>query len=865
MSDIVGQAAAAAGAGPGAPARARAVIIGAGIVGNSLAYHLARLGWRDLVLVDKGPMPNPGGSTGHASNFIFPIEYSKMMMELTRDSTEQYKQLGVFTESGGIEVARTPERMTELRRRCTQARAWQIPAELLSPAQVRALVPYLDERVILGGAYFPTVGVVDSLRAGTLMREQAEGSGALTVLAGAEITGIVTDPDASRAGRFDGRTGGRVTGVRTTRGDIETDLVAICCGVWSPRLARMAGARIPLTPVVHQMISVGPIELFEKSPGEISYPIVRDVDANMYERQHGGDMEVGSYAHRPIIVDPDAIPSIEQAALSPTELPFTAEDFDPQLAQALELMPGLLGDERAGIRYAINGLISMTPDGHPVIGETPEVAGLWSVAASWIKEGPGCGRAAAEWMTGGVPEIDIHEADVSRFYPHQRTTAHVTARAREGFNKMYGIVHPAEQWESGRPLRRGPAYDRERALGAVFFETAGWERPHWYESNAALLERYEERLMRRPGEWESRWWSPIINAEHLAMRDNAGLVDLSAFAVLDITGPGALDAVQRLAVAQMDVRPGRVVYTSLLDEAGGFRGDLTIMRLGAHAFRVVTGGATGMMDAKWISDHLPDDGTATLADVTSAWTTLGLWGPKAREILARLTADDVSGQGFPFGTCRPIEAAGITVLASRISYVGELGWELYVPAEQGAALWDALWEAGQPSGLVPVGIGVYGTTGRLEKGYRAFGNELTAEYNLVEAGLARPTVKSGDFIGKAAYLAQRERPPAAVLCTLTVDDHRSASGEPRYMLGGEPVLGPDGQVLTDARGRTSYVTSAGSGPSVGKHILLAYLPAGQAREGNRLAVEYLGERYPVTVAVVGARPLFDPGNERVRA
>ncbi len=349
------------------PSRARAVIIGAGIVGNSLACHLARLGWRDLVLVDKGPMPNPGGSTGHASNFIYPIEYSKMMMELTRDSTEQFKQLGVFTESGGLEVARTPERMTELRRRCSAAKAWEIPAELLTPAQVRGLVPFLDESVILGGAHFPTVGVVDSLRAGTLMREEPEHSGALTVLANTEILGIATAPDGSGAGR----PGGRVTGVRTTAGDIETETCVICCGVWSPRLAKMAGAAIPLTPIVHQMISVGPIALFADTPGEISYPIVRDVDLNMYERQHGGDMEVGSYAHRPIIVDADSIPSIEQSAASPTELPFTQDDFDPQLAQALELMPELLGDERAGVRYAINGLISMTPDGHPAIGETP--------------------------------------------------------------------------------------------------------------------------------------------------------------------------------------------------------------------------------------------------------------------------------------------------------------------------------------------------------------------------------------------------------------------------------------------------------------------------------------------------------------
>src|SRR6266566_361875 len=336
------------------PRRASAVIIGAGIVGNSLLHHLAQLGWRDLVLVDKGPMPNPGGSTGHASNFIFPIEYSRMMFELTEDSTAQYEELGVFTQSGGIEVARTEERTHELRRRCTAARAWGIPAELVTPGEVNKLVPYLDESVILGGAHFPTVGVVDSLRAGTLMRESAQKAGALTVLAGTEVHGISVS-------------GGRVRSVTTSAGEISTDNVVICCGVWSPRIARMAGARLALTPTVHQMISVGPIALFADTPGEISYPIVRDVDTNMYERQHGGDMEVGSYAHRPIIVPPDEIPSIQ-------------EDFDPQLEQALELMPELLGDEKAGIRYAINGLISMTPDGHPLLGEMPEARGLWAAA-----------------------------------------------------------------------------------------------------------------------------------------------------------------------------------------------------------------------------------------------------------------------------------------------------------------------------------------------------------------------------------------------------------------------------------------------------------------------------------------------------
>jgi glycine cleavage system aminomethyltransferase T len=399
----------------------------------------------------------------------------------------------------------------------------------------------------------------------------------------------------------------------------------------------------------------------------------------------------------------------------------------------------------------------------------------------------------------------------------------------------------------------------------VFFEAAGWERPQWYEANAPLLEEYGDRINRREAEWDARWWSPIINAEHLALRDRAGVVDLTAFAVFDISGPGALAAVQGVAVRQMDVPVGRVVYTPILSPGGGFKADLTIMRLADDLFRVVTGGAHGMADRKWFTDHLPADGSAQLADQTSAWTTLGLWGPRARDILGSLTRDDVSHEGFRFGTCRTIEVDTLRVLASRISYVGDLGWELYVPIEQGAKLWDIVWEAGQPHGLAPVGIGVYGTTGRLEKCYRAYGFELESEYNVLEAGMSGPKVKDDDFVGRDAHMRHREEEPAAIMCTLLVDDHTSSAGVKRYMLGREPILTRDGRPLTDRKRRRSYVTSAGAGPSIGKHILMAYLPPEHAREGEELAVEYLGDRYPVTVAVAGPTPVFDPENTRIRS
>jgi glycine cleavage system aminomethyltransferase T/glycine/D-amino acid oxidase-like deaminating enzyme len=833
------------------PASARLVVIGAGIVGNSLVYHLARLGWRDIVQIDKGALPNPGGSTGHASNFIFPVDHSREMTDLTLDSVRQYMELGVFTESGGFEVARTAERMQELRRRMSSAKAWGIESYLQTPEQVAEKVPFLDPSVIVGAFWTPSVGVVDSLRAGTIMRERAEALGALRVVSTVEVTGLDVED-------------GRIRRVRTTGGDIEAETVLIACGVWSPKVAAMAGAAIPLTPAVHQMISVGPVPQLAGTVGEISFPIIRDMDTFCYERQHGGDMEVGSYAHRPILHDPENIPSIEQAKLSPTEMPFTADDFDPQLEQALELMPDVLGNPEVEIRYAINGLLSLTPDGYPILGETPEVRGLWSAAAVWIKEGPGVGRAVAEWMTHGNPEFDLHQSDIARFYPAQRTRAHVKARTSEAFNKIYGIVHPGEQWASDRNVRLSPMHVGQKELGAVFFETVGWERPFWYESNAGLLGEYGDAVMPREAEWDSRWWSPIINAEHLAMRERAGLVDLTAFAIFDVVGPGAMAAVQRIVVSQVDVAAGRVVYTSVLDDRGGIRADLTIMRLAGDHYRVVTGGVTGNIDRKWFADRMPTDGTAHVVDQTSAWTTVGLWGPRARDILGSITEADVSHEAFPFGRCRQIEIGPVSVVASRISYVGELGWELYAPMEQGARLWHSVLDAGRPHGLVPVGIGVYGTTGRLEKGYRAHGAELDTERTIVEAGMMRPKVKDADFIGREAYLKQRENEPEAVLCTLTVEDHTSADGTRRYMLGGEPVVAPDGAPLVDGHGRRSYVTSAGSAPSLGKHLLMAYLPPDVATVGTELAVDYMEERYPVTVAAIDATPLFDPGNERIR-
>ncbi|MGO1896304.1 MAG: glycine cleavage T C-terminal barrel domain-containing protein, partial [Brachybacterium sp.] len=469
-----------------------------------------------------------------------------------------------------------------------------------------------------------------------------------------------------------------------------------------------------------------------------------------------------------------------------------------------------------------------------------------------------------ELLTEGSSEIDAHGSDIARFHPSQRTREHVRARAAEGFPKVYGISHPREQWLSDRPLRTSPLHSRTTALEAEHYEAAGWERPQWYASSTPLLEEFADRLAERTHEWDSRWWSPLIEAEHLAMRKRVALVDLGAFAIFDVSGPGALPFLEHFAVARIDVPVGRVVYTPLLTPAGTFRSDLTIVRRGEADFRVITGGAEGGRDLAWLRGHLPADGSVQLTDSSSAVTTIGVWGPRARDLVQPLTAEDLSDAAFAFGTARDSVIGGVPVSMLRISYVGELGWELHVAAELAPRLWDRLWEAGQGHGAIAAGIGVYGTTGRLEKGYRLMGAELTGEYDPVEADLALPKVKRADFVGKAAYLASRERGPAAMLCTLALAGPPSDPAAARCPAGGEPVLSTDGEVLVDARGRRSFVTSAGPAPSLGRYLLLAYLPPAQAVEGTALQVEYLGTRLPAEVLTVGRTPAFDPDDARMK-
>jgi len=833
------------------PSTAGTVVIGAGIVGSSLVGELADRGRDDILLIDKGPLSDPGGSTGHASNFIFPVEHSKDMTQLTSDSRDIYREFDTFTNSGGIEVARTEERMEELKRRVVSAKAFGEEGELLTPEEVEELVPYVNTDIIKGGFYSTGAGTCDPLRAGELYRQQADEKNALRTAPNTEVTDLHVED-------------GEITAVETDKGTVQADEVVIAAGLWSPAIADMAGVDIPLTPAVHQMVSVGPVERFEDGEGEINYPVIRDMDTQMYERQHGNDIEVGSYEHRPILWDVEDVPSIEESPLSPTQPPLTDDAFEPSMEHALEIIPDVLDDPDAGIRHSIDGLLSVTPDGHPLLGPIPEVDGLWSCAAIWIKEAPAIAREVSKWMTKGHPDIDIVAHDhVARFDEYGETNEFVKSRAHEGYQKIYGIVHPREQWQSTRPLRTSAFYNRQEDLDAEFFEAGGWERPRWFESNADLVDKYEDQIedLQRPNEWDSRWWSDIILGEHLHLRNNVGMIGDTGFGIFDIIGSDAYENMERLCVASMDIDVGDAAYTPILAPNAGFVADLTVARIGTNHYRVITGGAHAGQDRTWFGNHL--EGDAELIGRSSELCTLGVWGPNAEALMDSISEEPMTADSFDFAEMKDVTINGVTAKALRISYVGEFGWEIYAPMDRGQRLWDTIYEAGQEHNIRPVGTGVYGETGRMEKGYRLMGAELEIDYNPAEAGLTFHGVKDADFIGKDAYAEAIDEENTATLCTLSVTDHAPDGGEPRFMTGGEPILGQDGEVLIDDEGRRSYVTSAGTGPSVGKHLLLSYLPQEYAEEGQELQVEYFGQHYPVEVEVAGNGGVFDPENDRL--
>ncbi|HEV8636427.1 MAG TPA: FAD-dependent oxidoreductase [Chloroflexota bacterium] len=814
-------------------AEARVVVVGAGIVGCSIAYHLARMGWRDVVVLDRGPLFHNQGSTSHAPGLMFQHNVSRTMCQLAVWSVELYGQLrpqggAAFHQVGSLEIASTPERWLELKRRVGQARSWGLEAELIGPDEARRLVPVMRVDDLYGALHVPSDCVVKASAIAEALARSAEQSGA----------GFHPDTPVSGIELADGR----VRAVVTPRGRVRTELVVCAAGIWGPLIGRIVGVPIPLSPMQHLFARTGPLPELAGETAEIRHAIVRHQDKDLYFRQYGEAYGFGSYRHEPLALDPEAISQGE----SPAVLPFTAEHFRESLEDAHERIPSL---RAAGLSGAFNGLFSFTPDGLPLLGESLDVGGFWVAEAVWITHAAGVGRVVAESIVGGRPSIDLRECDLNRFPPHALSRSFVRTRACQQYVEVYDVIHPLQQMEHPRGLRVSPFQGRLEELGAVFFESAGWERPQWFESNEHLLTGSPDGAPcpARSG-WTARHWSRIIGAEHAATRSRVALFDLSPFTKLEVAGPGALAFLQRLCANQIDRPPGAVVYSAMLDDGGGIRCDLTVTRLEAERFLVLTGGATGARDLAWMRQHLPADGSVRIDDVTSGRCCVGVWGPLARDLAQRVSDDDLSNAAFPYFTARRVTIGWVPTLALRLSYVGELGWEIYAPTEYGRQLWDTLWAAGQSLGVVAAGGGAFDSL-RLEKGRRLWGQDIHTEYNPYEAGLGfAVALGKGDFLGRPAMQHVKAEGPRRRLSCLTFDDPAIV------VMGKEPIL-DRGRVL-------GYVTSANYGYTVGHSIAYGYLPIEYAAPGVKVEVQFFGQRHGATVA---KEPLYDPGDQTLRS
>jgi dimethylglycine oxidase len=826
------------------PTSARVVIIGAGIVGCSAAYHLTRLGWRDIAVVDQGPLFLTGGSTSHAPGLVFQNNVSRTVCQFAMQSVETYRDLQldgdpVYWEVGSLEVASTPERWEELKRKQGHASSWGLPTHLVGREEIKRLVPIMRVDHLYGAIHVPSDGTVKAVQAAQALARRAGAAGA-SFSGDTRVTGIEVS-------------NGRVRAVQTDRGRIAAEHVLSAAGIWGPLIGRMAGVPIPLQPLQHLVAITDQLPELATETEWQSMPIVRHQDRSMYFRQHFRSYLIGSYRHEPVLVEPEALRSSWQDGTMPSCAPFRDDLFAPSMAAAAELYPALRAAE---LVEKVNGMFSFTPDGQSLIGESLDVRGFWACEAVWITHGVGAARAVAEWMVEGAPSLDLHEADLNRFYPHAFTRPYLRARGAQNYREVYDIIHPLQPLETPRKLRLTPFYDRQRELGAFFLEAAGWERPQWYEANQPPPNPppEEEGFFQKRSGWATRFWSPAQAVEHRAARERVVLFDATPFVKIEVSGRGALAYLQCLAANQMDQPVGKLTYTAMLDERGGIMTDLTVTRIDQDRFWVVTGGGVGMHDLAWMRRQLPSDGSVHLRDLTSGWCCLGLWGPRARALLQPLTREDVSNQAFPYLTARALTVGNVPVYAIRISYVGELGWELYAPTEYGLRLWDTLWQAGGPLGIAALGGGAFDSL-RLEKGYRLWGVDIHSEYDPFEAGLGFAVrLNKGEFIGRKALLRVKEQGVRRRLACMVFDDPDAVA------MGKEPIFAR--ATAADGNGELlGYVTSANYGYSVGKSILYGYLPIDYAEENRRVEVQYFGRRFPATVV---KEPLYDPQMTRLK-
>jgi glycine cleavage system aminomethyltransferase T/glycine/D-amino acid oxidase-like deaminating enzyme len=843
------------------PSRAKTVIIGAGAVGCSVAYHLTELGADDVVVVDQGPLPVTGGSSTHAPGIMFQTSPSKIQTKTAHYTSRLLKDAGVYTEVGGIELARSEERMDFLRRRVEWATSYGLPEpQLLEPEEVTERLPLVDEDEILGGYYSPTDGQV----AGTDALQWYIETSSARFFGDTEVMDIETG-------------GGEIQAIVTDNGRIECDRCVLATNNWAYQTGQMAGLDLPIAPVEHQYVVTDPLEELDDGSGDVigdataslevpgdsqitefmaqppDRPVGRDQDNSLYFRTHGDGYGLGSYDHEPLVVDPDEMGKNDEDSQASvhnfTEKHWTKAthpDREKSPQQAFdELLPATEGKD---FRVTENGIFVYTPDGMPVLGETAAIDGLWTGLAIWWTHSGGYGKILAEWMENGVPRlpsgpVDTSGIHVNRFEPHAGSKDYFTDRGGKRYEQVYSIVEPRWQPDDRRGLRVSPFYDHQRDLEAEFYQSGGWETPQWYESNADLVSKYEEQIPEQDG-WQGINRSPIESAEHLHTRENVSMFDMTTFSSIMVEGEDAGDFLQRICSNDMDIDTGRVRYSTMLNEGGTILADITVARLDENEYMVTTGGGNSPgIHGSWLQEHAPDTVSVTVEE--SAKCTVGLWGPKSRLLLQRVTDADVSNDEFPYFSCKRLYVGDVPVIALRVSYVGELGWELWAPSEYGRKLWTTLWEAGQDLDVRPMGGGALESM-RLEKGFRLWGTDIDTDVNPLEAGLPFAVDLDTEFIGKEALVEAKEEGLDSQVACLTLDDSTDV------MLGGRPVLA-DGEAV-------GYVQAGDYGYSVGESIAYTYLPSEYADAGTSVQIECEGETYDATVR---DEPLFDPGRDKI--
>lgn len=849
------------------PDKAQIVIVGlGGIVGASVAHHLIERGWTDVVGIDKSGIPTDIGSTAHASDFCYTTSHDYLSVWTTQYSIDFFEKMGHYARVGGLEVARTGDDtwMEEIKRKVTSGKAFGTNVSLVTPAEIKEKFPLIEEDMVQGGMWDPDAGLViprSQTVAGKLV-DQGEKSGKLKVFANTPAQSLIVE-------------NGRISGVKTHRGTIHADHVIVCAGLWGRQIAEMVGEDLPVMPVDHPLTFFGPYNEFEGTGKDIGYPLLRDQGNSAYMRDtgdpktaEGGQIEWGYYeTDTPRLCHPRDLLEKDQARLSPSQRDLEMEQVIEPLERAMELTP-ILGEIGYNESHSFNGLLQVSAAGGPSCGESQKVRGLWYCVAIWVKDGPGYGKLIADWITDGRTEIDHASIDYSRFYAHQMTEEFIEGRCYEAAQKIYfPAIHPREPYASGRGVKRSPFHEREVELGGHFMELGGWERAHGYAANDHLLEKYGNRVPVRENEWDNRHFWRVSNAEQLALSEDCGIINLSHFYMFDVEGPDHVALMEWLCAAKIggDNMVGKGIYTHFLDDEGNVRADLTVFRMDDRC-RIVDGADAGPRDLRYVQRAAEDKGfDVTVTDVSEAYTTIGIWGPNARENLQKVVSDPAAldSENFPFAAIRKLEIAGKEVSALRLSYVGEQGWELHMKYEDGLAVWDAL----RAIGVMAVGVETYANSRRMEKSLRLQNADLLTQYNLYEADLARPKVKEADFRGKAKHLEYRSRDKQpAMLCTLVMTDNTDGKGVKRYPVGAMPVQDPEtGKTLVDSLGRISYTTSVAYGPTIGKNIALAYLPQDYCQVGRKLNVEYFSETYPVEVAGVGYQPLYDPENLKPRS